>query len=58
MSPEERQAATEGRHEVGKKAYRKPSVQVYGTLTEVTEAGPHNAPSNNDGVFPGWHTRT
>lgn len=35
-----------------KKPYRKPGVQVYGTLSELTQASPNNAPHAQDNPAP------
>lgn len=43
----------------GKRAYRKPSVQLYGTLAQVTNASPGPAARMTDsGTFPSTTHRT
>jgi hypothetical protein len=55
MGPADKQLSVENpRQQEKKKAYRKPSVQAYGTLTEVTKSGSGTHTLASDG----WHTRT
>ena len=41
-----------------KKAYRKPSVQEYGTLAEITQTAAHLKTGTVDHFGPGWQART
>jgi hypothetical protein len=41
-----------------KKVYRKPSVQEYGTLAEITQTAAHLKKGTTDNFAPGWQTRT
>ena len=41
-----------------KKAYRKPNVQEYGTLAEITQTAAHLKKGTVDNFAPGWQTRT
>ena len=36
-----------------KKVYRKPGVQMYGTLSQVTQLAPNTSPHRTDPNFPG-----
>ena len=38
--------------QAGKKTYQKPTVQVYGTLTELTQAANNGHPQNDGGGGP------
>lgn len=53
MNPKDPQGVvTREEPQTGKKAYRKPIVQVYGTLAQVTNTGPHPAAIRVDGAAP------
>jgi len=54
------QQALNNERQVGKKVYRKPSVQVYGTQSDMTHSGPHQVPTNPDttGTATPPHART
>jgi len=41
-----------------KKVYRKPSIQEYGTLAEITQTAAHLKKGVVDNFGPGWQTRT
>jgi hypothetical protein len=51
QNTDERVATDEG-PQIGKKAYRKPLVQIYGTLAQVTNVGPHPASIRTDPAAP------
>jgi hypothetical protein len=57
MVPEKSQLSVENQQQETKKAYRKPSVQVYGNLREMTQAANRTATNHQDGGAV-WNTRT
>lgn len=57
MKPTDRQESPENRQTVEKKKYRKPIVQVYGSLAEGTKAASNPPTRHADGSHgPGWTT--
>jgi hypothetical protein len=52
------QLSPEKQEQVEKKTYRKPCVQVYGTLAEITKTAAHHHSGGVDNFGPGWNTRT
>lgn len=58
MDLEKSQLSLDDRQQEKKKPYRKPFVQVYGTLSEVTKSAPHHHVGTADNFGPGWQSRT
>jgi hypothetical protein len=58
MELEKAQASAENGKSGAKKAYRKPSVQVYGQLADVTNATTNPATHKTDGIGWAGHNRT
>lgn len=56
MDVQNTQESLENR-ELAKKPYRKPSVQVYGNLREITQTANRTATNHQDGGVA-WNTRT
>lgn len=50
MVPEDSPRFTEDQQQQAKKPYRKPCMQEYGTLREMTQAAPHNPFHSHDGA--------
>jgi hypothetical protein len=60
METADRQLPSDREQQSRKKAYRKPSLQVYGTLAQMTRAIPGSTPATLDGSgpVPAPHNRT
>lgn len=58
MDLAERQPPVDKSQPVARKKYRKPSVQVYGTLSEMTNSAPHRNKGTTDKFAPGYQQRT